>query len=168
MLHSHTHTAMGLTHSAIVAPSTTTNKKPVLPLPLPRTRHGCDDVVPPMVCQSIRDNNAAELENQLRSMSVSTDILQLAFRYAALLGDDVGMQVIAQRLATLRTPVPEDAFSYARDTTSHAGLGGHTLAAVYARSLFQNHDFQLASQNVNGLKIVEDENTDWKFCCRLQ
>ena len=78
-------------------------------------------------------------------------------------GDDVGMHHIASKLKNIAGyDIPNDAFSYARDSTPHAGLGGHTLAAVYARHLSKNKGKDLT--NLDELQIDTDPETDWNLC----
>lgn len=131
---------------------------------LPRTREACEQIpnVPPGVCSSIRENNADRLKEALGQVTdVSPQVLTLVFRYAALLGDDQGMRVIANRMKQLNVAVPADAFSYARDVTPHAGLGGHTLAAVFARTLYLEQQERLRQLQRPTAAAADDDAGRW-------
>ena len=132
-------------------------------LVLSRTRDACDRAkVPPELCSNIQSNNVVDLRRALQTVEANYDVLALAFRYASMLGDDDGMQAIAEKMTDQGWTVPEDAFAYARDNTAHAGLGGHTLAAVYARAVFRQR--ALARRAPSEVRIREEDNSDWKKC----
>lgn len=134
---------------------------------LPRTRDGCDQIpgVPSGVCESIRTTNASALRTALANLKgVSHEVLALVFQYAALLGDDEGMRVIADKMAEVNAAVPASAFDYARDVTPYAGLGGHTLAAVFARTLYDEQQKKIQQRDAKWDRLTEDPNSDWSLC----
>jgi hypothetical protein len=57
--------------------------------------------------------------------------LSRAVRYAALVGDDLGIQVLVKNGAKL----DKQAYVNAKNVTSVKGNGGHSLAALYIKGL---------------------------------
>ena len=129
-----------------------------------RSQEACHDSLPPQfhpLCDAIQKNEADKLREQLASLRPGVPVLQLAFRYAALLGDDSGMQALAQEIVRQGGSIPKDAAEYARQATASSGVGGHTLAAVYAREVLRNP--ALASQAPGNLRL--EASADWTQYC---
>ena len=115
------------------------------------------------MCDHIIGNQADKLRQLLteNKANIPIEALQLALRYAALLGDDMGMQVIGSAIYDMNGDIPNDVFDYAMQPTTYDGVGGHTLAALYAQKLAQSPGF--AKTSLEEVKITSPKG--WSELC---
>ena len=87
-----------------------------------------------MLTSFIYENDATGLNKALKASKPSQSILQDVVHVAALLGDDQGLRVLFMNGAK----ATKEAYNLASKTTKTQGHGGHTLAAVYIKSVMNN------------------------------
>uniref|UniRef100_A0A6C0HLE6 Uncharacterized protein n=1 Tax=viral metagenome TaxID=1070528 RepID=A0A6C0HLE6_9ZZZZ len=79
----------------------------------------------------IDTNNSSGLNKALKKNKHEQAALQEVLNYAALMGDDQSIRVLFMNGANATT----EAYANAFKTTATQGHGGHTLAAVYIKSI---------------------------------
>ena len=86
-----------------------------------------------MLTAFIDSNDAIGLNKALKQHKPQQVVLQEVLNYAALMGDDQGIRVLFINGAQATTQAYNNAFK----TTDKQGQGGHTLAAVYIKSIMK-------------------------------